>query len=888
MPITFEEWHEKTNGKGFTPAQMNALLEFKGAAYGLISEIEDKDFAKDTVDVTRHINNLIMPVSIDSSDERKKSWEESANFLVTYCKSLENAKRFNDIANAGTKLENPLLGHNCIKLGAFVDTVSKQFDSTVDPQSVDRNYDQYLEDKERVYIAGKEAYERENISYEREKEMADKTAQRHDRSERERRYKFTQELFDMRNSGLEAQHRISFIGGGSSIELDNLKDAIDLYTDFYQHPQKPKFKGMSETRLLEIVADKAKTYIDTKRKEGFFNTSDPDWQPKSKMGKKRFNTALSILENTNKRISELKKDELKAKEIKEYSQFINESEKSKIKQDDLDTHEKKLYDEPDFSYKTERYFGAVRQYLGNDPAQTRKNHTKLYTSVIKLDKLLDGLIEISDDPKRIEELTAHKKALYSLRSYSADINGNHTRSSVKNNKDIEGLKNLKNGLLNGKLMEDLYREAMLSSYAEGAGEFMDSLRTVSDAAALGLDFNALEQKVAFLNAPINKNEKANSVGLNIINNLIESNGPDAMDEIVEDIYTMSKNFDTLSDVYRNEPMSLDLKKIALAFSSLGEVLETDNSVDEIINDHGHLEALDKDLMPLESLKEIMLDKDKVTSLMLSSHDLGIEGNEILLGALLMADPEFYEKNMDTIDNNLMSGTQAIENEKRAKARELAEERRKQVLENATKNIKDFKKVNDSIEKKKTYINEELTKLGDLDKEFDELRNDNKDINKERPRYTLSQKESPEFSKAVEADRDMLHTTADKLMQTQQISNKDIKNMKVGISRIIAASVLVKNGDRSFDKDWDQRRNDLAEVIVNDKATISKVMSPAGETDHIYKTAKLIKMADTLNGNGLRQEYMKCKSPEASNNNVNSEHVIRKSTSVHSELGSGSF
>lgn len=114
-----------------------------------------------------------------------------------------------------------------------------------------------------------------------------------------------EKLKGLRND-LDAKHRISFIGGGTSDELQDVKDALDDYLLFKQKPDDPKFKanndykGMTdaeiEKALLTRLNNVTQDYEDIKQREATGKTGDPDYKPKTQMGQTRYGANKGIKE----------------------------------------------------------------------------------------------------------------------------------------------------------------------------------------------------------------------------------------------------------------------------------------------------------------------------------------------------------------------------------------------------------------------------------------------------------------------------------------------------------------------------------------------------------------------------------------------------------------
>ena len=119
----------------------------------------------------------------------------------------------------------------------------------------------------------------------------------------------TKGKLDSFSGQLNKKHRIPFIGGGTSDELQTVKNAIELYKNFCDDPTDPRYAGMTETSLLNGIKKAAEDYIDKKKENRWKDTTREDWTPNTRMGTERFLGVKGVLKTAVDRIKEIEDDE---------------------------------------------------------------------------------------------------------------------------------------------------------------------------------------------------------------------------------------------------------------------------------------------------------------------------------------------------------------------------------------------------------------------------------------------------------------------------------------------------------------------------------------------------------------------------------------------------
>ena len=164
----------------------------------------------------------------------------------------------------------------------------------------------------------------------------------------------TKGKLDSFSGQLNKKHRIPFIGGGTSDELQTVKDAIELYKNFCDDPNDSEFAGLTETSLLENIKKAAEEYIEKKKENRWKDTTREDWTPNTRMGTERFLGVKGVLKTAADRIKEIEDDEREYFYSLQKNVRIHEQQKKEQKKLDqlggtiADLIEDSLYD-TDFS-----------------------------------------------------------------------------------------------------------------------------------------------------------------------------------------------------------------------------------------------------------------------------------------------------------------------------------------------------------------------------------------------------------------------------------------------------------------------------------------------------------------------------------------------------------
>lgn len=119
----------------------------------------------------------------------------------------------------------------------------------------------------------------------------------------------TKGKLDSFSDQLNKKHRIPFIGGGTSDELQTVKNAIELYKNFCDDPNNPEFTGLTETSLLKSIKKAAEEYIEKKKENRWKDTTREDWTPNTRMGTERYLGVKGVLKTATDRIKEIEDDE---------------------------------------------------------------------------------------------------------------------------------------------------------------------------------------------------------------------------------------------------------------------------------------------------------------------------------------------------------------------------------------------------------------------------------------------------------------------------------------------------------------------------------------------------------------------------------------------------
>ena len=145
------------------------------------------------------------------------------------------------------------------------------------------------------------------------------------------------------------------------------------------------------------------------------------------------------------------------------------------------------------------------------------------------------------------------------------------------------------------------------------------------------------------------------------------------------------------------------------------------------------------------------------------------------------------------------------------------------------------------------------------------------------RNSVSEREEPAFTAAVEADRKLVQDSYAPFKQENKIDGNSIKGMRKGITNIVAASILVNSGKmKPDDKNFEAEKNALANEIGKNPAYNDKLLGQG--PDALEKTVEKV---FSKNGNALRFDYFDINAPKADNNKINTT-VIEKDKIINND------
>ena len=107
--------------------------------------------------------------------------------------------------------------------------------------------------------------------------------------------------------GLYAKHNNNSIFriGTASPELSRVRSAFTTYDRYMRDPGHPKFKGVDEFSLLKTLMENSNTYRRLKKEHGKGDTSKPDWEPGTNMGKLRYRAAGKMADFAKNRMKDI-------------------------------------------------------------------------------------------------------------------------------------------------------------------------------------------------------------------------------------------------------------------------------------------------------------------------------------------------------------------------------------------------------------------------------------------------------------------------------------------------------------------------------------------------------------------------------------------------------
>jgi len=142
-----------------------------------------------------------------------------------------------------------------------------------------------------------------NINAEQNKPNISKDLENRKKFLRDRSFK---DMYDI-HLGLYAKHNDNgiFRIGSASPELSRVRGAYTTYDRYMRDPGHPRFKGADEFSMLKILAENCDTYRSLKKEHGKGDTSKPDWEPRTDMGKIRYRTAGQMSSFAKNRMREI-------------------------------------------------------------------------------------------------------------------------------------------------------------------------------------------------------------------------------------------------------------------------------------------------------------------------------------------------------------------------------------------------------------------------------------------------------------------------------------------------------------------------------------------------------------------------------------------------------
>ena len=348
MPLTYDQFMQKTNGKG-TMGTFNVyrlMRKFttlmRECSSRLFEQLmtdrvkaNDPDIqndpaykAKDSVmQITGSLASTsnVVPIDFgkDATDKEKETWTNNVNAVIDDVKKLLEPDHFKAFVDFALNSGDPDMATLPEQLQRYIELIDQHFEAGIDPELFAARYKEYAKgldgkNEEKAEEKAGEKNERneilndwENVEAPAEEEDLDiDRINALDIEEFDRRDAFLKELNGIAQ-GLNARHRGDITGlfSGDSKLMQDLKSAIKDYNDYVNYPLDARFLGKSEEDILDRIVEASDAYY---KARGFDpKTGDPvDLDSKSQMGRARLETAKKIMSSVKDRIAHIQHPEM--------------------------------------------------------------------------------------------------------------------------------------------------------------------------------------------------------------------------------------------------------------------------------------------------------------------------------------------------------------------------------------------------------------------------------------------------------------------------------------------------------------------------------------------------------------------------------------------------
>ena len=262
---------------------------------------ELKPIAQPIIDSQFSFNNII-PDDVEENEYNKaikdlsklKDLFSAKNFR----KMLDN-KAFSEhyIIDVDKFLKDLAFFSDLYDMGINVEALRKLYNSSPEKQAADE--EKIISTEEKII----------NINTKEKVININDPVENNEQSIKRQKMQQTSDTFASFKHLLDKKHRIPFIGGGTSDELQKVKDAIARYNRFLnKNNDDIEFIGVSETELLKNIKTAGEEYIEKKKENRWKDTSREDWTPNTRMGTDRYNGVKGVIGEAARRIKEIDDD----------------------------------------------------------------------------------------------------------------------------------------------------------------------------------------------------------------------------------------------------------------------------------------------------------------------------------------------------------------------------------------------------------------------------------------------------------------------------------------------------------------------------------------------------------------------------------------------------